>query len=243
MKSLPPRESGIAKPVAFFEELRRVALISAIAERLRDQGVPMPSWMRSHVVTPVPFATTTPSTTAKGANGVVSIFGGVRLSPSDDAIRDIPNSPDVAAVAPILTKALQPTQSIAAVALDERNTIKAISLPGNGTKELAGGFIEETDLAVPTAIGELRLSRRFHSFFQHREAFGTSWTLDFPRLEKQRRPIERKGDRTVSRETFEIISPLGTFAGTFVEPRLVPEIGAEILAPQKRGELLGMAPR
>jgi RHS repeat-associated protein len=241
-ESLPPRESGIDKPVAFFEELRRIALIAAIAERLRDQGVPMPSWMRSHVVTPVAFATTTPSTTAKGANGVVSIYGGVRLSPSDDAIREIPNSAEVAAVVPILSKALQPTQAITAVTLDGQERFKAIALPGNATKELSGGFIEETDLALPTAIGELRLSRRFHSFFQQKGTFGTSWTLDFPRLEKQRRPIQRKGDQTTSRETFELTSPLATFAGTFVEPRIVPEIGGELLVPQKPSEVLGLAP-
>ncbi len=40
--SLPPRESGIDHPAPVFEELRRVALMSAVAEALHDQGGAVP---------------------------------------------------------------------------------------------------------------------------------------------------------------------------------------------------------
>jgi hypothetical protein len=39
---VPPKESGIATPVPILLELRRMALVTAIAETLRDQGVPFP---------------------------------------------------------------------------------------------------------------------------------------------------------------------------------------------------------
>ena len=46
----PPPESGITNPVPIFTELRRIALITAIAEKLRDQEVPLPFWMLDYDV-------------------------------------------------------------------------------------------------------------------------------------------------------------------------------------------------
>jgi len=44
----PPPETGIKNPVAIFRELRRIALMVAIAEYLRESGQAMPSWMRDY---------------------------------------------------------------------------------------------------------------------------------------------------------------------------------------------------
>lgn len=43
-----------------FSELRRIALMTAIAEKLRDQGVAMPFWMHDYEVPRVPFEQFTP---------------------------------------------------------------------------------------------------------------------------------------------------------------------------------------
>lgn len=85
----PPPGSGVVAPVAIFHELRRIALIAAIAERLRDQGETMPLWMRDYPVASFPVAETTPSLTIRKnrADGsrieTSSIYGGVNLAPSD----------------------------------------------------------------------------------------------------------------------------------------------------------------
>ncbi|NIR66886.1 MAG: hypothetical protein GWN61_21010, partial [candidate division Zixibacteria bacterium] len=63
--SIPPEKVGVKVPVPFFQELRRVALITAIAERLRDRGVPMPHWMRNIKVKECPLDPTTPAITVE----------------------------------------------------------------------------------------------------------------------------------------------------------------------------------
>ena len=57
----PPTNSGITKPVPVFSELRRIALMTAIAEKLQDQGIPMPFWMRNYEVSPVTVDENTPA--------------------------------------------------------------------------------------------------------------------------------------------------------------------------------------
>lgn len=86
-------------PVPVFAELQRIAAITAIAENLRDQGVPMPAWMRDYPVTPCPVTPTTPAIVATASmtdtQRVVDgkavrmvertrtqrIYGGVNLAP------------------------------------------------------------------------------------------------------------------------------------------------------------------
>lgn len=71
--SIPPAEMGMDS-VAVFNDLRRVALISAIAESLRDQGIVMPFWMIDYPVPSLSVEPTTPSITVD--NSTYSIFGG-----------------------------------------------------------------------------------------------------------------------------------------------------------------------
>lgn len=93
----PPIESGISKPVPVFTELRRIALMTAIAEKLRDQGTPMPFWMRDYQVQVVPFEKTTPGIKVTRSNGKVraQVFGGVKLSPDSSQVRQIETAADL----------------------------------------------------------------------------------------------------------------------------------------------------
>ena len=89
----PPEGSGLAAPVAVFHELRRIAVIAAVAERLRDLGQTMPVWMRDYAVAPFPVPATTPSLTLEKSQDVgssvrvASIYGGVNLAPADNDVR------------------------------------------------------------------------------------------------------------------------------------------------------------
>lgn len=112
VRSLPPRESGFNEPVAVFTELRRVALITGIAETLRDQGVPLPFWMLDYQVKPCPVPTNTPAITVEKSDTqtnqmavaggiqietsslVQQIYGGVDLSVPDQNIHTIRPSPE-----------------------------------------------------------------------------------------------------------------------------------------------------
>lgn len=241
-RCVPPAQSEISSLVPVFEELRRVALISAIAEKLRGDGVPMPFWMEQYATHQVPFAQTTPAITAKSENKQVSIYGGVNLSPADDQIRDVQDSAEASAVVPLALKALRDSASFSVVTTPETGKLTAVALPGNDTKDFASGFLVETDLAVPTRAGELRLSRRFHSFFKPNGEFGVSWTLDLPYLETTRRPMHRRGDFTTFLTTYALRSPLATYDAAFVDRRFVPELNSELLVPAKPGDILGLAP-
>ncbi len=89
----PPPGSAIDSPVAVFHELRRIAVIAAVAERLRDQGQTMPVWMRDYSVAPFPVPETTPSLTLErsrernSGRRVANIYGGVNLAPADNDVR------------------------------------------------------------------------------------------------------------------------------------------------------------
>ena len=87
---MPPPESGITIPVPVFTELRRIALITAIAEKLRDQGIPLPFWMLDYDVKPVPLEKDTPALRVIRSNGAYKsqITGGVQLSPATRTVKD-----------------------------------------------------------------------------------------------------------------------------------------------------------
>ncbi len=94
--SLPPKGSRFDKPVPVFKELERIAVVTAIAEQLRDQGVVFPFWMRSYNVKTFQTPDTTPAhtVTRKNGNSILSVYGGVNLSPSDDKIITKKSSPE-----------------------------------------------------------------------------------------------------------------------------------------------------
>ena len=98
----PPKESGMTKPVPVFTELRRIALLTAVAEKLRDQGVPMPFWMHDYDVRKVPFEHVTPAmeVTRQRSSGstihTARVFGGVELSPESRSVKTYSTVGDVA---------------------------------------------------------------------------------------------------------------------------------------------------
>ncbi len=228
--SRPPAASGIDERVAFFTELQRIALISAIAETLRNQGVPMPAWMRDYPIRTFPMPRATAAIAVQAADeqsGVClsdtkggwvvtgrslrQVYGGVRLSPADTAVEEI-DSPDAEALARTQWPTLAAAPLFSQVAISSGiDRYRAVPLPGRDTRDLLACKIEEADLSVAVAPGEtLNLSRTFNSFFQPHDAFGGAWTLDLPVLETRRRAVHRTSSTATLELTYHIASPLNT---------------------------------
>jgi RHS repeat-associated protein len=228
----PPTGSGITSRVAFFAELRRVALLAAIAESLRDQGVPMPDWMREYRVSPCPMSESTPaivvtasdprksacrSDTAdawKESGARLRIYGGVRLSPADTAVERQAGVPLAEAFAGCALPALMASPIVAPVAFQHEGVVhQAAALPGPGARDVLAGQLTETDLAVPMPIqgsGEIRLTRKFHSFFIPEDSFGPGWTMDLASLQERPHPVKRTSGSSQYRIMHELNCPLGT---------------------------------
>jgi len=264
-----PAETGLAGPVPVFQELRRIALLTAIAENLRDQGVPMPFWMRDYALRPVRFERTTPGieVTRRRKNGnaiqTARIFGGVQLGADRETVNTFATAADTrkapravrrelarsVELADRLEKALAetvrpdtwaPLTVHPVVAHDQ--AFQAVSVPGAETLALGPCRLEHTDITVPVAAGrELRLVRRFNSFFAPNGPWGTSWTLDLPRLEKIRTPVSGNGE-TAFAVGYELSSPLNSVHARFRDLRRVPELGGTRLqVPDAASPFLGLA--
>ena len=263
----PPAETGITAPVPVFAELRRIAMITAIAEQLRDQGVPMPSWVSDYELKAIPLATTTPaitvrmSRTAGRAEHRASIYGGVNLSVPTGAVRQFRSAGDMralspergkdyarllslsASVVPELERAVSGAPLLTPVAVRSGEVqLRAVALPGAGTQALLPGRVREVDLEVSIEGGEsIALARLFNSFFQPTDAWGKSWSMDLPRLEEMRVPQQRTDRVTTFKIVFELTSPLGSYHERFSESAHVPAVGGKLLVPDKAGEILGLA--
>lgn len=223
-KAKPPTESKIELPVHFYRELQRIALISAIAETLRDQNVPFPTWMQKYQVKSVPVTSTTPAIVAESSQttnrGTLtrSIYGGVGLSPEEQDIHENLGVPAAEALEPELFEAISTKQPLTPVNFqNDDKSYKAVALPGNNTKDIAGKSLTEVDLVVPLqGDNSLSLVRRFHSFFQPSDIFGKAWTLDLPRLEEWRKPVSRVGSTTTYSTAYRLTSPLNSWSTNFI---------------------------
>jgi YD repeat-containing protein len=263
----PPAESGLTKPVPIYAELRRIALTTAIAEQLRDQGVPMPFWMRDYPVRRIPIVSTTPSlTTTREKHEVMrtltaQIYGGVNLSPADSVVRNVRSAEDTQklpaaqreaavkeiAVANTLASSVaaaataQPPLMPFAVSTPERE-VTAASLPGAESTALAPCRLDEEDLAV-TGDGGVRLPllRHFNSFFQPNGELGRGWTLDLPRLDRTVVPTERTDYGGKSTTVPELLTPLNTLYARFSREDAVPQLGVRLHVPDKPCEILALA--
>lgn len=245
-RSVPPAGSGMAGEVAVLAELKRVAVLAAVAERLRDTGVPMPGWMRDYPVRPFPFPATTPSTTItsekKTAKGVTtySVYGGVTLSPPREDVRT-EAAAEADGLAPRVRAAVAAVPPLTPVAVPgDGGNRRAAALPGTDAVAVGGNHLAEEDLAVPVGDGRsLRLVRRSDSFHAPADAFGPGWTLDLPRLvERPGAPGDQPGTRRVY---FELESPLGSAGGVFRDIRPVPGVG-RLMVPAAAGtDMLGLA--
>ena len=260
-RSNPVRGSSMQSPVAVFTELRRIALIAALAESLRDQGVSLPSWMQDYPVSPFPVPVTTPAITVESSrtetrkvaqgSGVQTIkstwkqriYGGVNLAPADRDVKVLKGSPDAERLLPVVSQkmAAVPTLTPAVVSVNKQ-TYQAVALPGEDTSDLGANQLLETDLVVPVQRGStITLQREFNSFFQPSDVLGHGWTLNMPYLKKIRRPVIRTGDESLFQESFQLLSPLGSYEESFREIRYVPEVNGKIMVPQKTELILGLA--
>ncbi|HVS40546.1 MAG TPA: hypothetical protein VMS17_33630 [Gemmataceae bacterium] len=236
-KLTPPAESGATRPVAIFEELRRVALIAGVAETLRDRGRPLPAWMREYAVQPCPTPRTTPGRSFKRGN--VRIYGGARLNP--DSVRTVADDPAANALAPAVLQAVSAAPLMTPVRFEKDGKhYQAVALPGDDSLALGANHLEVTDLSVPIEGGmEISLTRHFHSFFSPTDVCGPAWTLDLPRLEKAKRPVEHNGDSMVLKPVYQLYTPLGSATAIFAEVGKVKDIGS-LLVPETAGPCLGL---
>jgi len=238
----PPPGRGIGSPVSCFAELRRIALITAIAETLRDQGVPIPAWIRDYPVKTCRVEPTTPAIDVGGPAQGWRIHGGVNLGVADKDLRTIPASPEAESLAPAVHHAVAEVSLLSTAAFTvEGKTYEAVVLPGAGTKALGACQLVASDLAVPVARGAtISVTRRFHSFFRPAGEFGAGWTLDLPYLKEQSAPVSREDGRVLLRPTYQLGSPLDSLVATFRTRRLVQEVNAELLVPDQDSEILGL---
>lgn len=261
----PPPETGLTEPVPVFSELRRIALITAIAEQLRDQGVPMPPWMKDYPVKRVPVTPTTPAMTVsdskiKDDNIKVeaSIYGGVNLSPADEVVRTFDPKSDLKGFKPeerehhsrqvALAKALTPEVAEAARAApiltpftvrEKERQFPAVSFPGADSRALASCRLQESDLAAAGEGGVLiTLPRLFNSFFRPTDVWGEGWTMDLPRLEEVKIPVERTDKSVKFKTVFELSTPLNSLRVRFSQ---VARAEGELMVPDKPCAILGLA--
>jgi len=212
-----PEGSGMTGAVPIFLELRRIALITAIAEQLRDQGVAIPFWMRNYEVKPFPTPKTTPSHTVSKNKGkdIFVVFGGVNLTPSMDKIITKSSSPVANTIAPKISAAVKKQIYITPVAITiDNKKFQAAVIPGNETKDLGPCVLSENDLSVPVnGDYEISMARNYNSFLTPLDnMFGKTWTLDLPFLEEQRIPVQSTGESVEYKIAFNLITPLNSYS-------------------------------
>jgi RHS repeat-associated protein len=253
----PPPESGLTQPVPVFAELQRIALITAIAETLRDQGVPIPFWMRDYKVGAVAFEKTTPGLQVTRERGKVStrIFGGVSLSPNSQDVKTFSAATQLASVFPgevtrgvELASALETTMVLAPSLVGappfrterlvhEGERLCTVTVPGGATRAVGACRFEEVDLVAPLSDGRLlKLLRRHNSFFAPDGPWGQGWTLDLPRLIETGIPVQRDRDSVRYVTAHELITPLNTVYARFRDLRIVPELrNSRLQVPDHEG--------
>ena len=221
-------DGAASAPVSVLGELNRIALIAAMAEALRDQGVPIPDWMTNYPVPAVATPKTTPSLLVGAgascprsdwpadARRSLSIFGGVSLSPEDRAVRTTPSA-EADGLAAVLPRALAGLAPISKATIEAPGaTREIVTLPGPHAQDVGALQLQDVDIALPVREGrELRLVRKFSSFFKPDDVFGGSWTLDLPRLEQQLVPVRREKDKTEFKVIYRLMSSLGSVAASF----------------------------
>jgi RHS repeat-associated protein len=262
----PPKESGMSKPVPVFTELRRIALLTAVAEKLRDQGVPMPFWMHDYDVRKVPFEHVTPAmeVTRRRSSGstihTARVFGGVELSPESRSVKTYSTAGDVAKapadirnevdrsvkLAERLERVITDTSPVPLTVnrvSDGSKEYKVVSIPGTETQALGPCRLGDVDLAVPVAGGsELQLSRSFNSFFTPKGVLGQGWTMDLPRLQEVRIPGNREGGKVSYTMGYELLTPLNSVYARFKDIRPVMDLpGSTLQVPDAEGPFYGLA--
>ncbi len=260
----PPSESGIDEPVPVFAELRRIALITAIAEKLRNQGVPMPFWMRDYEVRRVPIDKFTPGLRVTRSNHQMTarVHGGVLMLPNVEDVKvfnpvtnldHLPRQEQKSVRSKVnsieaLQKAVR-DEMIAAEPLEVRQFTeketgyRAVSMPGSETKALAPATMVEADLSVFIEGGHsIQLPRFYHSFFSPNGLWGKGWTMNLPRLNKLAWPIYQSSGEVEYRTVHELITPLNSYRTLFSRVEKVPELNnSQLQVPDQPAEFFGLA--
>lgn len=267
----PPPDMGASAPVPVFAELQRIALMTAIAEKLRDDGVPMPFWMRDYEVGRVSFEHVTPGleVTKRRQNGTVietaRLFGGVNLSPESKTVKTYTSATDVERAPPEtraavsrnvkLSTELETTiakdrssapslpLAVQTVKVADGHPYRAAALPGAETQALAPCRLEVADLDIPVAGGKsVRLTRAFNSFFNPQGPWGRTWSADLPTLREIRIPLNREGNKVSSMTGYELVSPFNDDYACFRDVRPVKDLGgARLQTPTVEGPYYGLA--
>ena len=243
MSNAPP-DCGIDASVAGFLELRRVAVITAIAESLRAQGVPMPSWMHDYPVKSCKMAKTTPAIrkeaqkTVKGNQVEIrtrQMYGGVNLAAEKEVVHMDKAGKNEETFARKIQKEAASVPVLSPIRINSGDkTYDAVALPGNDTLDLGANQLAQTDLVVPVMRGmEISLVRKYNSFFVPDEALGRGWTLDFPRLEEHRQPTGRTSDAVTYSIGYQLTSPLNTYSELFKIRKDPSGIESKSLLPEK----------
>jgi len=242
VSSTPPEGCIDAEEIPVFSELRRIATVVAIAEDLRDRGVPFPSWMDGHDVASCVVPEQTPAVTVEGERSgrVRSVYGGVEFRAK--VVPETIVAPELGAVARFAREELDAKPLLTNVELEhEGEVLRAAELPGEQTSDVGAAQITEIDLAVRLESGEtLSLARTHHSFFRPSGALGRAWSLDLPRLEAEQRVVSRTEKVVTKRMLYRLTSPFGSASATFAARGSVPELGGTFLRPRTVGPFLAL---
>lgn len=259
---IPPPETGIDTAVEIFSELQRIALVTAIAETLRDQKIPFPSWMHDYKVRPCPIDRATPrigvtayqiQTSRFHQDGQMQeyadttrqiwIRGGVNLGPAEEDIRVIASAPGADNLMSQITEFADEVPMLSPMEIDSAgDRILAVALPGANTRDLAACQLDEVDLSVPVLRGaRISLVRRYNSFFEPDEVFGPGWSLDLPCLKQLLGPKKQAESSEDYESHYQLTSAHNSFSALFRESRFVPEFETELLVPETPGMFLGLA--
>ena len=260
----PPPESRITEPVPVFTELRRIALITAIAEKLRDQGVSLPFWMRDYEIVPVPFEEFTSGIqVTRFKQGVTSrVYGGVQLSAEDKNIRDFTSKSNLSNLPKkeqrLIRNNIELAGTLGKTIRTEMTGIEplkisqfkhngadfqAVALPGSATQALAPARLHSVDLSITLNPGyTIQLARKYNSFFDPNGLWGKGWTLDLPRLIQTKVPVGREDSNVTYRTAYDLITPLNSNYARFSRIENVPALNnSRLLVSDDPSDFLGMA--
>ncbi|MEE9303580.1 MAG: RHS repeat-associated core domain-containing protein, partial [Thiotrichaceae bacterium] len=267
----PPIDMGFDAPIAIFHELQRIALITAMAESLRDSGQTLPMWMRDYEVSPFPVDKTTPSLALEKRKKegfsirTSNIFGGVNLAPADKNVRtyndmqtfDIVTIPlkDQAFIGtsrqeavslspriPTLARTRDTQGTIQSVPIQDGKSLSAMVLPGATTRALSPNRQAVTDMVVSIGLGHsISLTRYYNSFFNPIGIVGKGWTLNLPKLLMTQVPVKRDGKRSEYRVVPHLVTPLGTVDIRFNDRSHVMPYGVEMPIAKDHPKVAGIA--
>ncbi|MCD4782007.1 MAG: hypothetical protein K8S27_15895 [Candidatus Omnitrophica bacterium] len=236
----PPKHCGFDEPVAVFEELRRIALITGIAETLRDQNLPFPAWMKDYPVKPCLCDEETPILKVQKKN--ISLAGGVQLAVKDKDIIVMEADPTSTQLAQITQNKISAKPVLTSVSFQHKGKkYDAVSIPGSNTINIGANIMFHTDLEIDAAQSTgIALTRQFNSFYDPRSVFGRGWTLDLPKLDTLRQPVSHTEEGSTYKTVFELSSPLNSWSARFSEVKIVPEYNREMFVPNDTQDMVGL---